>query len=192
MSENECDCAFQVKGAFATRGRPPEAKRMNETFADRWKRKWSACGFEDIGTEFVGCGADTLPTEAAPFLSFDRATRPAPIWEVFGIPSQWSGAERERLAPYQIIGSDGAGNPICVEEGAGTVLLLDHEDRFRTGQFVNGSVRQLAECLLAYMGERDEKRFRAAVQVIDPAALAERSFWWHEAAALSTGVEPVT
>ena len=64
--------------------------------------------------------------------------------------------------------------------------VLPDEDRFRTRQFVNSSVRQLAECLLAYMGEREPERFRSAVQVIDPAALAERSFWWREATGLGT------
>lgn len=159
---------------------------MAESFAERWKRKWSACGFDDIGTEFVACGTYVLPTEAAPFLSFDRAARPAPIWEVFGIPSQWPAVERERLAPYRMIGSDGAGNPICVEEGSGVVVLLDHENRFRTRQFVNSGVGQFAECLLAYMGEREVGRFRNAVLAIDPLALADQSFWWQEATGLTT------
>lgn len=158
---------------------------MLDPFADRWNRKWSACGYEDVGIEMVGCGSDVLPDSAAPCLTFDRAATPVPIWKVFGIPSQWSEAERERLAPYRVIGSDGAGNPICVEEGS-VVVLLDHEDRFHTRQFVNTSVGQLAECLLAYMGERQPERFRAAVALIDPAALAEQSFWWHAADGLGT------
>jgi hypothetical protein len=62
--------------------------------------------------------------------------------------------------------------------------MLDHEDRFHTRQFVNSSVGQLAECLLTYMGEREPERFRAAVALIDPAALTEQSFWWHAAAGL--------
>ena len=163
---------------------------MGGPFADRWNRKWAACGFEDIGTEMIACGSDVLPDAAAPCLSFDRASRPVPIWEVFGIPSQWSQAERERLAPYRMIGSDGAGNPICVEQGIGSVVLLDHENRFRTRQFVNSSVSQFAECLLVYMGERDPQQFRAAVRSIDPTALAEQSFWWHEAAGLTADAEP--
>ncbi len=157
---------------------------MTEPFAERWNRKWSACGYEDVGIEMIGCGSDVLPDCAAPSLSFDRAARPARIWTVFGIPSQWSEAERERLAGYGMIGSDGAGNPICIEEGSGLVVLLDHEDRFRSRQFVNSSVGQLADCLLAYMGERQPERFRAAVLSIDSEALAEGSFWWHEASGL--------
>jgi len=95
-------------------------------------------------------------------------------------------AERDRVAPYRTIGSDGAGNPLCVEHLTGAVVMLDHEDRFRTRQFINSSVRQLAECLLAYMGEREPERFRAAAHAIDPAAIDERSFWWHEAAVLGS------
>lgn len=163
---------------------------MAESFAERWSRKERDCGYEAIASPLVACGSDVLPAEAAPCLTFDRATRPAPLWQVFGIPSQWSGTERERLAPYQMIGSDGAGNPICIENGTGAVVLLDHEDRFRTRQFVNSSVRHLAECLLAYMGEHDPERFRTAVTAVDPAALIERSFWWHEVAGLAADAKP--
>jgi hypothetical protein len=79
----------------------------------------------------------------------------------------------------------GAGNPICVD-GEATIWLLDHEDWFTTRQFVNSGIRELAECLLAYLGERDAGRFRRAVAEIDPRALMEGAFWWHEAA----GLEP--
>ena len=159
---------------------------MGESFDVRWDRKWSACGFPDIGIQFVACGGDVLPDSAAPSLDFARAAAPAPIWEVYGRGSHWSHAERERLAAYRVIGSDGAGNPICVDRDSGAVVLLDHEDGFRTRQFVNGTVAQLAESLLAYMGERDPEQFRSAVNRIDLDALAEGAFWWHEA----TGVGP--
>lgn len=160
---------------------------MDEPFADRWARKWAACGFEDIGTEMVACGDAILPDSAAPYLTFDRAAKPSPVWAVFGIPSRWPPADRERLAPYRVIGADGAGNPVCVEEGTGAVVLLDHEDRFHTRQFINSSVRQLAECLLAYMGERDTERFRSAVRAIDAAGLTEHAFWWGQAPAPRPG-----
>jgi hypothetical protein len=162
---------------------------MAESFADRWSRKEQDCGFGAIPSQMFACGPDVLPGEAAPCMTFHQAARPAPLWQVFGIPSQWSAADRERLAPYRMIGSDGAGNPVCVEQGTGTVVPLDHENGFRTPHFVNSSVRQLAECLLAYMGEQDPERFRAAVRSIDPAALAAGSFWWHEAAGLSAGAD---
>lgn len=159
---------------------------MCESFAERWSRKERDCGFVDIASRMIACGQDVLPDSAAPCVTFNEATRPVPVWEVFGPASAWSPADRGRLGQYCMIGSDGAGNPICVEQGTGAVVLLDHEDRFLTRQFVNTSVRVLAECLLAYMGEQDPERFRAAVRGIDPAAMAERSFWWHEAAMLGT------
>lgn len=158
---------------------------MQRTFEERWKRKWADCGFDDIGIEIVPCFNHVLPTEAAPFLTFDLASNPKRIWEVFGVPSQWSESERERLSEYRMIGSDGMGNPICVVLDVGEVVLLDHEDRFTTLQFVNSSVGQLAECLLAYMGEQNPERFRLGVQEIDLAALADQSFWWHEANGLN-------
>jgi hypothetical protein len=157
---------------------------MAEAFAERWRRKQKASGFDAVRTKMVACGPAQLPTEAAPCLTFDRAARPAPLWEVFGSPAQWPAAHRERLAAYRMIGSDGAGNPLCVEEGTGAVCVLDHEDRFRTRVFVNTGVGQLAECLLAYMGETDPDRFRTAVRSLDAPAMAERSFWWHEAGGL--------
>jgi hypothetical protein len=157
---------------------------MGESFADRWGRKERDCGFGDIASKMVVCGSDVLPDSAAPCVTFEEAARP--VWEVFASTSDISPADRERLAHYRMIGFDGAGNPICVEQGTGAVVLLDHEDWFCTRQFVNRSVSQLAECLLAYMGERDPERFRTAVRSIDPAAMAEWSFWWHEAAVICT------
>jgi SUKH-4 immunity protein len=158
---------------------------MVESFAERWRRKELACGFGDIASKIVVCGPDVLPDSAAPCVSFQEAARPVPVWKAFGPASAWSPEERERFESYRMIGSDGAGNPICVEQSTGAVVLLDHSDRFRTRQFVNTGVHQLAECLLAYMGEQDRERFRTAVLDIDPTAIAERSFWWHEAAVLS-------
>lgn len=157
---------------------------MGETFAERWGRKERECGFEAIASEMVPCSEWVLPREAAPCMTFDQAGQPAPVWEVFASPSEWTAADRARLGPYRMIGSDGAGNPVCVEHGTGAVWLLDHEDWFRTRQFVNSSVPQLAECLLAYMGEQEADRFRQTVRGLDAPALVEGSFWWHEAAGL--------
>ena len=169
----------RLSGVFGDGGRV-----LAESFADRWTRREHECGIDAIAAKMVACGSDLLPDSAAPFLAFKEAERPIPVWEAYGSASGWSPADCERLAAYRMVGSDGAGNPVCVEQGAGEVVLLDHEDGFRTRQFVNSSVSQLAECLLAFMGERDPERFRSAVRAIDPAALAERSFWWQEAAGL--------
>lgn len=158
----------------------------DEPFAVRWARKERELGLGDDPIGVVSRGELALPREAAPCLSFDRFDRPRPIWEVYGIPEHWTAADRDRLAPYRMIGSDGAGNPVCVD-GGGAVWLLDHENHFRTTQFVNSSVLQLGECLLARFGEADADRFRTAVWAADQPALTEGAFWWCEASAFGGG-----
>ena len=64
--------------------------------------------------------------------------------------------------------------------------MLDHEDHFRTKQFVNSSVHLLAECLLVCMGERDASRLLAAVEQLDQLAAAKKTFWREAAANLAT------
>ncbi|MCE8027702.1 hypothetical protein HOP54_03240 [Halomonas daqingensis] len=71
----------------------------------------------------------------------------------------------------------GADNPICLENNSGIIVILDHEDKFFTQHFVNFSIKKLAECLLAYLGEEKTSKFQAAVQSIDPAALKHGSLW---------------
>jgi hypothetical protein len=152
---------------------------MSETFAERWRRKELDCGFRGTPSKMWACGEDLLPDRCGPFNAFGEADRLLPIHKVYY--RDWSLAEVKHLRRYRVIGFDGAGNPICIERGTGAVVLVDHEDWYRPRQFINSSVRQLAECLLAYMGENDATRIRAAVQAIDPAAMAEESLWWYEA-----------
>jgi hypothetical protein len=159
---------------------------MSESFAQRWAHKERECGLAARASEMVACGVWMLPRDAAPCLTFDRAAQPSRVWEAYATPSAWSATDRMRLEPYRMIGSDGADNPLCVEQGSGAVWLLDHEDWFHSHQFVNSGIPQLAECLLAYMGEQEPERLRAAVRAIDPPALVEASFWSQEAAGLET------
>jgi hypothetical protein len=157
---------------------------LAETFADRWARKERECGLDAFAATLIPCGDDLLPDSAAPRVTFKHAERPAPIWEVYRDQVTWTQLDRELLAAYKVIGSAGAGTPICVAEDTGAVVILDPEYRFRTIRFVNRSVRQLGECLLAYMGEQDAERFREAVRQIDPDAMAVGTFWWEEAGRL--------
>ena len=110
--------------------RAAEGDSMADSFAERWARKEREYGFEVVAAKMVPCGSVLLPDSAGPCVTFDRAARPLPIWEVFVSRADWSSAERRRLRDYRMIGSDGAGNPICVEQATGSVVLFDHEDRF--------------------------------------------------------------
>jgi hypothetical protein len=150
---------------------------VSDSFAERWAQKEREFGLEVIASKMVVIGGEVLPASAAPCLDFTSTARPQRIYECFGSASDWSESERVRLENFLVIGGDGAGNPICLEEPGGTVVLLDHEDRFHTRQFVNSSIPQLAECLLAYLGEEKASSFQPAVQAIDPAALKEGAFW---------------
>ncbi|MDJ0939750.1 MAG: SUKH-4 family immunity protein [Woeseiaceae bacterium] len=150
---------------------------MSEEFRKRWLDGNSGCGYP---IAFVKVNDDTLPTEAAPGLTFRPSAQARPIWETWNLDPGWVSKERDRLSRYLEFGSDGAGNPICLERDRGSVWLLDHEDDF-SAQFVNTSVTQLAESLLAYLGERNADVFRAAIQGIDSAAMADDAFWAFEA-----------
>ena len=90
-----------------------------------------------------------LPRSCAPFLSFDAVARgPLPLVQLYGV-HQFSQPDASRLAAFYVLGSDGAGNPLCLDAArGGEVVMLDHEDRFRTRTFVASSVATLAEALL--------------------------------------------
>jgi hypothetical protein len=150
------------------------------SFPDRRAEKETQLGFDEIASPLIPIGESFLPSSAAPCVDFSQASAPSPVYDVFGGPSDWTESDRRRLESFLMIGSDGAGNPICIEAGSGQIWLLDHEDRFQTRTFVNSSVSQLAECLLAYMGETDPESFKAALDRIDPSALEHAAFWSYE------------
>lgn len=152
------------------------------SFEQRWQAKETKLGIQEIGSRFVNCFGQVLPDSAAPCLSFDGQGQE--LWEVYGSASDWSPDDRARLASYRVIGSDGAGNPICIERDTGAIWLLDHEDQFTSRQFVNTGLPELAESLLAYMGEKDLEQFRSELRRVDSAAAREGCFWWCEAATL--------
>lgn len=90
-----------------------------------------------------------LPRSCAPFLSFDDVARgPLSLVAHYGA-HQFSPADAARLAHFRVIGSDGSGNPLCLDTAHdGEIVMLDHEDGFRTRTFVASSVATLAEALL--------------------------------------------
>ncbi len=153
---------------------------MGDSFAERWAAKERAVGQNAIASPMVACGTLVLPRYAGPFLSFKDAAAQRSVWDLFQLSPRRFGSHRERLSRYTAIGSDGAGNPICLRGDSGALVMLEHENLFEGETFVNTSVEQLAECLLAYMGEHDPERLRAAVLAIDAPAMADSAFWWFE------------
>jgi len=90
-----------------------------------------------------------LPRSCAPFLSFDDVARgPLSLVARYGA-HQFPPEDSARLAPFYVLGSDSAGNPLCLDSAhSGEIVMLDHEDGFRTRTFVASSVALLAEALL--------------------------------------------
>lgn len=85
-----------------------------------------------------------LPESAAPFLSFAAPTT----------GSLQTAAAAWQLSPdykqYHIIGSNGSGDPLCIDETRnGQIIYLNHDLNFRR-ILINSSVTQLAESLLAF------------------------------------------
>lgn len=158
-------------------------KGKQDSFKARWLTRQHECGQTDLGPpNFLSCGGGILPDEAAPFLTFDQAEIMPRLWKMFGPKDKWSTADKKLVDQYRMIGSDSSGNPICIEDETGLVWMLDHEDNFRTRQFVNSSVSLLADCLLACMGEQDRYNLLAAIKKLDLPAAAKNAFW-NEAAA---------
>ena len=126
-----------------------------------------------------------LPESAAPFLTFEEVNENAPqIFEIFGPAETWQEVHKQRLIQYFVIGMDGAGNPICVDtENGERIVLLDHEDYFVSIQFVNSSISQLCNSLLAYreqyISKATHKEVMDNLKNIDAVALQNNSFWFY-------------
>lgn len=135
-----------------------------------------------------------LPADAAPFLSFD-----APMSaELPTAADQWGLTAEFRR--FRVIGSDGSGNPIALDEkSAGAVVCLQQDSGFARA-LMNTSVRQMAESLLAYRKLVEDTRaelgpdafldgktsaaarksLKEELTRIDPAAVQPGSFWHGE------------
>ncbi len=131
-----------------------------------------------------------LPEDAAPFLNFGSSSHIyiPPVTEV------WNAGEQH----YRIIGSNGYGDPVCIDtESAGRVFYLLHDGEM-SPQFMNSSIPQLAYSLLAFRrvvastimvgGEgafldghippEVIDRFIGEMETIDPSAILSEHFWF--------------
>ena len=117
-----------------------------------------------------------LPGSCAPFLSFEAiASGPPSLVQHYGA-HQFRPPDASRLASFYVIGSDGAGNPLCVDSARdGEVVMLDHEDGFHTRTFVASNVAILAHALLIlYTVPHNE--FAEHLRRFDPKAADESAF----------------
>lgn len=95
-------------------------------------------GFEAATVDLLATGG--LPTDAAPYLSFDTSL--ARLSTLYGLGPAF--------AHFVRLGSDGAGNPLVLNTADhDRVEWLDHEDGF-AAHYVNGSLHALAASLVAY------------------------------------------
>jgi len=117
-----------------------------------------------------------LPNGCAPFLGFSEIARGlrtlVEVWRLEGV----SGIEAEELRRYFVLGSDGAGNPLCLDsKDNGKIYMVDHDDAFRSRTLVASSVSQLAEALLLIHTLPQEDFGRSFMQ-IDPDAAGVGGF----------------
>ena len=125
-----------------------------------------------------------LPRSCAPFLSFEAVARgPLALVQYYGA-HQFRATDSSRLASYYVLGSDGAGNPLCLDSARnGEIVMLDHEDRFETRTFVASSVATLAEALLI-LHTFPHEDFVEHLRPCDPRAADDSAFLPAEVAML--------
>lgn len=94
-----------------------------------------------------------LPFNCAPYLSFGPFVGGLKsVDQIYDTGQQhFTALEKDRLSSYLVIGGDGEGSPVCIDiSHSGQIVVLDHDLDFQSVLFVNSSVPQLVECLLAY------------------------------------------
>jgi hypothetical protein len=122
-----------------------------------------------------------LPASAAPFLSFDAVAEG--LRPVKDRIRGFKGAAAE----YLIIGGDGGGNPIVLDD-KGEVRLVD-PDAPGGLTFMNSSVAHLAACLLAARAIYDvddlprrtlAEMYAKNITQADARAMEPGGYWWSE------------
>jgi hypothetical protein len=128
-----------------------------------------------------------LPAEAAPFLCFEPPAT-GTLERVSAVCHQPPAFDR-----YRIIGWNGSGDPVCLdEEAGGQIVYLNHDNRFLR-VLMASSVFTFAECLVQFRDlivgsgsntaliapERFEELLER-LRNIDPAACEKDGYWQRE------------
>jgi hypothetical protein len=170
-------------------------------FKEKWalhSEKWSELrifpknqvdnlDIDDFDKQFLYLSG--LPFGCAPFINFGdfKNTILERLIDVYNLDDSFNG--------LYIIGSDGSGDPICVQDKTGEIVILNHDNDFDE-TFMSSSLRQMAEfiCLVreGYSkitekygidaawneGEAMDLKsiYREKLRAIDPEAI-EDGFW---------------
>jgi hypothetical protein len=90
----------------------------------------------------TNCG---LPNSCAPGLSFHRYDDTTVL-----TPNQVFNIDLDELNEYLMIGSNGCGDPVCIDLNTeNEIVYLNHDNDFER-VYMNGSVHQLTECIIRY------------------------------------------
>ena len=90
-----------------------------------------------------------FPEDAAPFLNFGLRSYNGKFHTIADFYSEYELDPKSN--DYWIFGSDGSGNPICLDSSNNdSVVLLDHEQEFDVIGLINSNLSELAQCLLEY------------------------------------------
>ncbi|WP_396637416.1 hypothetical protein [Maribacter sp. R77961] len=100
----------------------------------------------DLTKNFLSGG---FPDGAAPCVDFGLESSDG---KFYNITEYYSDIDLVKgTENYWIFGSDGAGNPICIDSSSNDkIVLLDHELGFEKIQDINQNIIELAKCLLEF------------------------------------------
>ena len=110
----------------------------------------------------VNCG---LPGSCAPFLFFDDCETPT-----IPTPNQVFSIDIEELNDYLWIGSNGYGDPVCIDLNNNNEIVYLNHDNDSERVFINSSVETLSECLIIY------RNFISSVNATNDSNYLERNF----------------
>ncbi len=137
------------------------------------------------------CG---LPNQAAPCLNFNSNY-------LSNIPTvnEWFEINFEGLNDYVVIGSNGSGDPVCIDLKKGNeIVFLNHDNDFER-IFINSSIKKFANCLIVYaefiittnasvssnylngnFNHEEFKKLKEDLYNIDSNCLDNNTMWYYE------------